>query len=116
MGRQLQVPGRMHSGTNKPVVAAPIIGGSGASGDCRRTYAPAHYLSRPGTVGLNRLDIVRLRSLRTLDGLEFNGLSLTEGSEPLHADGCMVNEEVTAPVVGGDKSIALRIVEPLDRA
>ena len=74
-------------------------------------------VSRAGwRVGL-RLDgahIDRLEALRALLKVEFDGLSLLEGSESVHLDGGVVHEHVGPAIRLRDEAEALLSIEPLD--
>src|SRR5262245_36125519 len=66
--------------------------------------------------GLARLrDVAGLRSLRTVDDLEFDLLAFLERPEPRALDRGEVNEHVV-PAFAFDESIALGVVKPLDLA
>src|SRR4051812_25587672 len=64
----------------------------------------------------DRLDVVGLRSLLALRGVEGHPLSLIEGLEATTRDRRVVDEDVLAAVVGGDETKALLPVEPLHNA
>jgi hypothetical protein len=62
------------------------------------------------------LDVVGLRSLLALRGLERHPLALVQGLEAASHDRRVVDEDVLAPVVRRDESEALLAVEPLHNA
>lgn len=65
--------------------------------------------------GLNRLHLVSLHTLLTLDGDEGNLLAFLQGLEAGALDGTEVHKQVRA-AFRGDEAEALGVVEPLDGA
>src|SRR5690554_4631107 len=63
-----------------------------------------------------RADVLRLRALGALGGLELDLLVLVEGAVPGRRDGRVVHEDVGAAVLGSDEAEALLSVEPLHGA
>lgn len=61
------------------------------------------------------LDLARLGSLGTLGHLEFHSLPLGQGLESGALDRRVMNEDV-GTVFLGDETVALSVIEPLDRA
>src|SRR5918994_579687 len=59
-------------------------------------------------------DVVGLRALLALAGLELHLRTLGQGLEALAADAGVVDEEILASVLRRDEAVALRVVEPLD--
>src|SRR4051812_46277765 len=66
--------------------------------------------------GLDLLDVYRLRALVARLLLVGHLRALGEGAETAARDRGVVNEEVTRTVVRCDESVALFVVEPLDRS
>jgi hypothetical protein len=60
-----------------------------------------------------RDNVLSLRSFVALDNGEFDTLSFLEGAIALRADRAEVNKHVV-PVVAGDETVPLGVVEPLD--
>ena len=58
-------------------------------------------------------DVGRLQALGPLGHVELHLLALRQGTEALGGDRGVVAEDVVTPVVLGDESKALRVVEPL---
>src|SRR5690606_29204421 len=76
---------------------------------------PSDPIQRMKGYRLQRPDVVRLESFRTLDRLEFDGLSVIERLVPVHDDLRPVAEHVLA-TLDGDEAVALLGVEPLHSA
>src|SRR4028119_493571 len=68
------------------------------------------------TTWLGRGDVVRLHALLTAGRLEGDLGPLVEGLEPLARYPAVMDEEVVATLVRGDKAVALIVVEPLNRS
>src|SRR5690606_29350520 len=85
--------------------AAPIARGgpfaSGSGVDDRRSVEPN--------------DVLRGGTLRPVDEIELDPLTLREGLESLHLDRGVVHEAVTGAALGRDETEPLRVIEPLDR-
>src|SRR4051794_39306880 len=58
-------------------------------------------------------DVLRLRALRALRGVELDPLVLVEALVAAAGDGGVVDEHVLAAVIGSDEAEALFAVEPL---
>ena len=69
-----------------------------------------------GTTGLERLNVLGLRALLALRGVELDALVLVQALVTLAGDGGVVDEHVRAAAVGGDEAEALFAVEPLHGA
>ncbi len=63
-------------------------------------------------LGLERLNLLCLQSLRTLLDDELYGLSFLQAAEAIRLDGREMNENVFA-TLAADETIALRVIEPL---
>jgi len=59
-------------------------------------------------------DVRRLGAFRTFALLELNTRTLGKGLEALSSDVAVMDEEILRSLVGGDETVPLRIVEPLD--
>src|ERR1700730_6194567 len=59
--------------------------------------------------------ICSLRSFRTLDNFEFNGVPFVQGFVSLAYD-CRVMDKDIWTVIAPDEAVAFRVIEPLDRA
>ena len=66
--------------------------------------------------GLELLDVRSLGAFLTLRDFEADALILVQRAEAAALDGGVVDEEVSAALVGGDETEALLSVEPLDGA
>ena len=60
-------------------------------------------------------DVDGLLALLSLGDVELHPLTLGEAFEAIHGDGAEMNEDILA-LIGGDKTVALCIVEPFDRS
>lgn len=58
-------------------------------------------------------DVGCLRALRSLNDLKFYGVTFLQGFVAVTSD-CGIVDENICSIISSDKSIALRIVEPLD--
>src|SRR5215203_7097891 len=65
---------------------------------------------------LDRADVLRLHALLALGRLIGDLLALFKGPEAVSYYSAVVHEEVFATLIGGDKAVALVLVEPLDRS
>src|SRR4028118_955802 len=68
------------------------------------------------TTWLGQGDVVRLHALLALGRLEGDLGTFVEGLEPLARYPAVMDEEVFATLVRGDKAVALIIAEPLNRS
>ena len=55
-------------------------------------------------------------ALGAADGFELHALAFLKGAEPVGLDGGVMDEEVSALVVGADEAKAFCFVKPFDRA
>src|SRR5579859_2442731 len=68
---------------------------------------------RPSGTRSDGVDLVSLRTLCALAGVELDPLVLLEAAETASLDGGVMNEDIRSAVVGGDETIAPVGVEPL---
>jgi len=61
-------------------------------------------------------NVGRLGALAALARDELDLLTLLKGAEPLRLDVGVVDEEILAPVIRRDESVALLLIKPLHRA
>ena len=95
------------------MILSSIIGKDSPERRQRRRH-PKDAAFRSNGEGLDLDDVGGLRALLSLGDVELHPLTLGEGLESIHSDGAEVDEDVFA-LVGGDKAVALRLVEPLNR-
>src|SRR4030095_6140243 len=87
---------------------------------CPAERQPARGEFRRAVMGrvwrsLGLTDVRRLKPLRALGDLELDLVPLGQALEALGLDGTVVDEDVLA-ALDLDETVALRVVEPLDRA
>src|SRR5580700_4424442 len=70
----------------------------------------------PVRCGLERADFLCLGALLSPSGGVDDPLVLLQAAEAVSLDRRVMNEHVSGPVVGGDETVALVGVEPLDSA
>src|SRR5687768_13348735 len=85
------------------------------SGRSVRIAPGAARRRRAGRVVLRFGDVPCLRTLRAVDDLEFDGLTLFQGPEAVATDRGIVHEHVAA-TLALNEPIPLGVVEPLDLA
>src|SRR5580765_6843399 len=59
-------------------------------------------------------DVLRLGTLRALGGFELDLGTLGQWLEAVTCDGAVVDEQILTGFLGGNKSVSLGVVEPLD--
>src|SRR5262245_22284168 len=64
----------------------------------------------------DRSNVRGLKALQTLDGVELHLLPFRQGAEALPLNCAVMTENVLTPIVLGNETEALRIIEPLHRA
>jgi hypothetical protein len=60
-----------------------------------------------------RSNVRGLQALRTLDGVELHFLPFRQGAEAIRLDCGVMTENILTPVVLGNETKALRLIEPL---
>src|SRR3954470_14351833 len=65
---------------------------------------------------LNLGDVLGGGALRTLHDVELYPVTLGEAAEAFRLDGGVVDKAILVPILGGDETKALCVVEPLHRA
>src|SRR4051812_218219 len=86
-------------------------GNADGLGDCSPRPLTCVY-----PAGSDRADVLRLRALLALRGVELDALVLVEALVAGSGDGGVVDEHVLAAVIGSDEAEALLAVEPLHSA
>src|SRR5579871_962945 len=70
------------------------------------------FLKNLAFSGLERLNVLCLPALGSLDDIELHGLAFLEAAEAVGLDGREVHEHILA-TLPGDKAIAFCVIEPL---
>src|SRR5436190_17121862 len=84
-----------------------------------RVSGPCLYRRSPPGDGLELLNLGYVLcggALRTLHDIELNPVALGKAAEAFRLDGGVMDKTVLVPILRGDKTKTLRVVEPLHRA